>query len=331
MKQDLAALEEENKKLSKLANHDWLTSIYNRGATETKINQLLSEKKTGVLFVLDMEHIKQINDRYGHIAGDCVLQEVVRILNLMTFKQDILGRIGGDEFVIYMPLEQNQNFIDERCYQIRIRLLGIQMTNPLINGISATVCGSLYQPGDDYKSLFDRADQLLLAEKRKKDRKPVVAAAEQRRSAARKSIDIDMALIRSELSEQELISGAYCQDYETFKRIYRFVERRLRRSSESVYIILFTLTDKNGDLPKLLTREKQIDTLKSVIQHSLRLGDVFTQYSSCQYLIMVSDVNSQNVELIAQRISESFFSAMTEIEDKLLLHHCFPLKPAGTS
>ena len=124
------------------------------------------------------------------------------------------------------------------------------MTNPLINGISATVCGSLYQPGDDYKSLFDRADQLLLAEKRKKDRKPVVAAAEQRRSAARKSIDIDMALIRSELSEQELISGAYCQDYETFKRIYRFVERRLRRSSESVYIILFTLTDKNGDLPK---------------------------------------------------------------------------------
>ena len=282
MKQDLAALEEENKKLSKLANHDWLTSIYNRGATETKINQLLSEKKTGVLFVLDMDHFKQINDRYGHIAGDCVLQEVVRILNLMTFKQDILGRIGGDEFVIYMPLEQNQNFIDERCYQIRIRLLGIQMTNPLM------------------------------------------AAAEQRRSAARKSIDIDMALIRSELSEQELISGAYCQDYETFKRIYRFVERRLRRSSESVYIILFTLTDKNGDLPKL-------DTLKSVIQHSLRLGDVFTQYSSCQYLIMVSDVNSQNVELIAQRISESFFSAMTEIEDKLLLHHCFPLKPAGTS
>ena len=330
MKQDLAALEEENKKLSKLANHDWLTSIYNRGATETKINQLLSEKKTGVLFVLDMDHFKQINDRYGHIAGDCVLQEVVRILNLMTFKQDILGRIGGDEFVIYMPLEQNQNFIDERCYQIRIRLLGIQMTNPLINGISATVCGSLYQPGDDYKSLFDRADQLLLAEKRKKDRKPVVAAAEQRRSAARKSIDIDMALIRSELSEQELISGAYCQDYETFKRIYRFVERRLRRSSESVYIILFTLTDKNGDLPKLLTREKQIDTLKSVIQHSLRLGDVFTQYSSCQYLVMVSDVDNQNAELIANRISETFYAETAEIQDKLLLHHCYPLKPAGT-
>lgn len=47
MKQDWAALKEENEILSKLASHDWLTSIYNRGATETKINQLLAEKKTG--------------------------------------------------------------------------------------------------------------------------------------------------------------------------------------------------------------------------------------------------------------------------------------------
>ena len=331
MKQDWAALKEENEILSKLASHDWLTSIYNRGATETKINQLLAEKKTGVLFVLDVDQFKQINERYGHITGDSVLQEVVRILSLMTFKHDILGRVGGDEFVIYMPLAQNQNFVDERCRQIRSRLLGIQMTNPLINGISVTVCGSLYQPGDDYKSLFDRADQLLLSEKRKKNKKPFLTAAEERRSAARKGIEIDMALIRTELSEQELTTGAYCQDYDTFKSIYRFVERRLRRSGESAYIILFTLTDKNGDFPKLLTRENQMDTLKSVTQYSLRLGDVFTQYSSCQYLVMVSDVDGQNAELIARRISEAFYAETADIEDKLLLHHCYPLKPAGTS
>lgn len=331
MKRDLEALKEENKILSNLASHDWLTGIYNRGATETKINQLLAEKKTGVLFVLDVDQFKQINDRYGHIRGDSVIQEVVRILSLMTFKNDILGRVGGDEFVIYMPLAQDQSFVDERCRQIRTRLLGIQMTSPLINGISVTVCGSLYQSGDDYKSLFDRADQLLLAEKQKKNKKPALTAAEERRSAAKKGIDIDMALIRSELSEQELTSGAYYQDYDTFKSIYRFVERRLRRSGESAYIILFTLTDKNGDFPMLQTRELQMDTLKSVTQHSLRLGDVFTQYSSCQYLVMVSDVDNQNAELIANRISETFYAETAAIKDKLLLHHCYPLKPAGTT
>ena len=195
MKQDWAALKEENEILSKLASR-LADQHYNRGATETKINQLLAEKKTGVLFVLDVDQFKQINDRYGHITGDSVLQEVVRILSLMTFKHDILGRVGGDRFVIY-ALAQNQNFVDERCRQIRSRLLGIQMTNPLINGISVTVCGSLYQPGDDYKSLFDRADQLLLSEKRKKNKKPFLTAAEERRSAARKGIEIDMALIRT--------------------------------------------------------------------------------------------------------------------------------------
>lgn len=45
MKRDLEALKEENKILSNLASHDWLTGIYNRGATETKINQLLAEKR----------------------------------------------------------------------------------------------------------------------------------------------------------------------------------------------------------------------------------------------------------------------------------------------
>ena len=81
----------------------------------------------------------------------------------------------------------------------------------------------------------------------------------------------------------------------------------------------------------LQTRELQMDTLKSVTQHSLRLGDVFTQYSSCQYLVMVSDVDNQNAELIAGRISETFYAETAAIKDKLLLHHCYPLKPAGTN
>lgn len=46
---------------------------------------------------------------------------------------------------------------------------------------------------------------------------------------------------------------------------------------------------------------------------------------------MVSDVDNQNAELIAGRISETFYAETAAIEDKLLLHHCYPLKPAGTN
>lgn len=329
MRQEITSLKEENERLSRLASRDWLTGAYNRGATEEKINRMLADKKAGVLIVVDIDQFKRINDRFGHLSGDLVLQEITRVLGVMKLKNDLLGRIGGDEFVLYLPLNQDEAFMEERCHQIRSRLHGIYMDQPPINGISATVCGSIYQPGDDYRSLFDRADQKLLAAKRERNRKINPSAPRGLRATAKKGIDIDMTLIRTELAEQELVPGAYCQDYETFKSIYRFVERRLRRSSESAYIILFTLTDKTGDFPELPKREAQMEALKSVIQSSLRLGDVFTQYSSCQYLVMVSNVDDQTSELIAGRISDAFYDVTASIEDKLLLHHCYPMRPAG--
>ena len=69
-----------------------------------------------------------------------------------------------------------------------------------------------------------------------------------------RSIEIDMERIRKELCEQELLPGAYCQEYEIFKVIYRFVARRLKRTNESAYIILLTLTDRKGELPCLESR-----------------------------------------------------------------------------
>ena len=93
------------------------------------------------------------------------------------------------------------------------------------------------QAGDDYISLFDRADQMLLA--RKKARR--ARRADSADAGGERSICTDMALIRRELREKDPPKGAFCQDYETFKQIYRFVERGLKRSGQSAYIILMTL------------------------------------------------------------------------------------------
>ena len=135
--------------------------------------------------------------------------------------------------------------------------------------------------------------------------------------------------MRGELAEQTMIPGAYCQDYETFKNIYRFVERRLRRAKISSYILLLTLTDGNGDFPPLEKRERQMAALRELIQNSLRSGDVFTQYSSCQYLVMVADASAENVEMIAARIREAFYRIIDNGSGQVLLHHCYPMWPAG--
>ena len=93
---------------------------------------------------------------------------------------------------------------------------------------------------------------------------------------------------------------------------------------------MFTLTDRNNGFLPLDKRDTEMDILGEKIKQSLRMGDVYTRYSSCQYLVMVSDVDNQNAELIANRISETFYAETAAIKDKLL-HHCYPLKPAGTT
>ena len=92
-----------------------------------------------------------------------------------------------------------------------------------------------------------------------------------------KGICIDMKRICEDLTEESMAPGAYCQDYNSFRHIFRFVERGLRRSGSSAYIILLTLTDKNGDFIPLENRRHYMEILGQVIQRSVRAGDVFTQ------------------------------------------------------
>lgn len=320
MERVIAQLQQENERLAQLAQRDWLTHLYNRMATQEKVDEAIAQRQTGLLLVIDVDQFKQINDRFGHIAGDQVLQQIAQVLRYLAFKSDIVGRVGGDEFVLYMPLEQDERFVKERARQIKARLREIPVGGASFP-LTASVGGSLYQPGDDYQSLFDRADQHLLEEKRRRRGRAAKPAR-----GGRDGIAIDMQLIREELAEQQPAPGAYCQDYETFQRIYRFVERRLQRVAGSVYVILITLTDGRGDYPALADREAQMDTLKEVILHSLRMGDVFTQYSSCQFLIMASDLEARDIDVITGRICEHFYRAVGS--EDLLLHHCYPLQPA---
>lgn len=99
-----------------------------------------------------------------------------------------------------------------------------------------------------------------------------------------------MSLIAREMEEKETQPGAYCQDYDTFKQIFRLEERRLRRDKKRAFIILFTLTDRNNGFLPLDKRDTEMDILGEKIKQSLRMGDVYTRYSSCQYLVMVLDV-----------------------------------------
>lgn len=324
--QEFEKLKKENERLDKEARRDSLTGLLNRGATENRVNELLQQPEGGAMLVSDLDNFKGINDRYGHIVGDQLLQKTAQLLGYMTRRGDVLGRVGGDEFVIYFPGFRNAASLEERCKMIQRRFEEFRETEGKGLPLSITIGSAFREENDTYRTLFDRADQRLLELKQAKKRR---GGAASRGVVHRLGVDCDVREIRRELMEQ-LTPGAYCQDYDTFKSIYRFVERIMRRSNQAACTILMTLTDGKGRFPELQDREPRMTMLGDLIQHSLRCGDMFTRYSSCQYLLLVIDANEEQADLIARRICKAFDSALGHDARSLLVHYCYPLKPAGT-
>ena len=86
------------------AEIDQLTGLLNRNAVEQKINLLMRRHGGGMMFMIDLDGFKRVNDELGHIVGDDLLREVGAALSEKFREGDALGRYGGDEFVALMPL-----------------------------------------------------------------------------------------------------------------------------------------------------------------------------------------------------------------------------------
>ena len=93
--------------LEKLAASDMLTGLYNRRKLEEVCTAALTHARVhnrpSALLLIDLDHLKQMNDTFGHPAGDALLNTVVKTIRSQLRDQDILGRLGGDEFVVVLP------------------------------------------------------------------------------------------------------------------------------------------------------------------------------------------------------------------------------------
>jgi diguanylate cyclase (GGDEF)-like protein len=100
-------LEDANQRLAEASRTDALTQLLNRrGFLDFAERELVRSKRSQLpcsIAVLDVDRFKRINDRYGHATGDAVLQTVARILRKSVREQDVIGRWGGEEFILLFP------------------------------------------------------------------------------------------------------------------------------------------------------------------------------------------------------------------------------------
>jgi diguanylate cyclase (GGDEF)-like protein len=154
-------------KLDLVASTDELTGIVNRRKfveqAQNELGRCLRYKRPFTMLMLDLDHFKQVNDRYGHIAGDMVLQQFAEAVQLQIRGVDIFGRLGGEEFGIVLietPLEQAREAAD----RIRQAFMNTQINIAHDIKIRATVSIGLSQSltgNDALYMVVDKADKAL--------------------------------------------------------------------------------------------------------------------------------------------------------------------------
>ncbi|HPE38923.1 MAG TPA: EAL domain-containing protein [Bacillota bacterium] len=163
----IAIIDENKRKQEALrikAEYDSLTGLFNRPTTIEHISLRMREEQAylSIFVVFDIDHFKSINDRYGHLKGDELLHYIGELALSSFRKTDVVGRIGGDEFVIYFDQIKSMNMAIQRISQFQERvaassdMLGFDSPVTLSIGIAEVTSND-----DGFAAIFGRADHAL--------------------------------------------------------------------------------------------------------------------------------------------------------------------------
>ncbi len=161
-------LKQQCDQLQRLAMHDQLTGLYNRhyliDTAARKIARALRHKQGLSLIIIDIDHFKLINDQYGHCGGDAVLRDIAATLLELSRTEDIVSRVGGEEFVILLE------HCDIKSAENKAELMreAIELRKP--QGISVTASFGVTElsvNGEGFIKFLDRSDSALYQAKNK--------------------------------------------------------------------------------------------------------------------------------------------------------------------
>lgn len=162
----------EKNRLEEISRQDVMTGLLNKNTTEYLIKEYMdSHVKTNVLSVLiviDLDNFKKINDTLGHLEGDRVIIGVARVIRQVFEDAFAAGRIGGDEFAVFMTEEVNFGLIQSKIELFQKELQHCQFgpdgTYPVTASMGIGILGGEIK--ESYESLFDKADKALYRAKK---------------------------------------------------------------------------------------------------------------------------------------------------------------------
>ncbi|MBQ6806201.1 MAG: GGDEF domain-containing protein [Lachnospiraceae bacterium] len=161
---------EKKRQLEEKADTDLLTGLNNKLATERKIKEFIAQnpKSQSMMFMLDIDNFKKINDTMGHAFGDEVIRSLGQQISAIFRASDIVGRAGGDEFIIFLKNISDADAVRKEAKKVEDFFKDFKAGEYVKYSATASIGVAIFpQEGADWESIYKAADQALYKAKKR--------------------------------------------------------------------------------------------------------------------------------------------------------------------
>ncbi len=163
---DINNEKEKENNLLNLAQRDTFTGLYNKLTATKLITSHLEAIQTGILFIIDLDNFKNVNDKISHSMGDIAIKESADKIASVFEPTDTVSRFGGDEFIVFTPSTPETLDIDEKCNRLGALIDTVYTGEGAEVRISASIGVAIVtEETNTYETLFEAADQAVYTSK----------------------------------------------------------------------------------------------------------------------------------------------------------------------
>ena len=286
--------------------YDKLTGFFTKPCAIEELSRACRNER-GVLLIIDLDNFKIVNDIYGREKGDELIRILSDVIRTNMRTDDIVGRNGGDEFVVFCRNITEEKVIagistriNEQLIQSAHELLGEDMSIPI--GVSI---GGVFVPseGTEFDRLFYKADKALYFVKQNGKRSYSIYGGKS--SADALNTEADIRHISDMLDEHNTANCAFWLGQDAFSTVYRFMIRYIKSYNGGACKLLFTLnpTYNEIDAEDFAVMTQQFGEM---LNKSLRKSDIMMQVNKNQFFLLLPEIDDDFVKLVTERITEQW-------------------------
>ncbi len=291
--------------LTEEATLDKLTGFLNKNSGTERAKELCRSCE-GTLMILDLDSFKLVNDLFGHDMGDRVLVAFSEVVRHNVRSDDMVSRIGGDEFMVFFRNAVNTEAVSAltdrlngQLLQEAKKLMGEDFGIPL--GISV---GAVFVPeyGTDFTELFRLADNSLY--RVKENRKHGFEVYDRTREGTEEERDLNLEISRVSrlMEERGAARGAMLLGKDDFASTYRYVMRFIKRYRSRAAKLVFAL---NPVEPGTDLFQASVE-FGELLKNTFRKSDIITQNRPNQYFSLLYDMAEEYIDRVIERIREAW-------------------------